>query len=601
MIHYSTSASAYDFEIDGIYYNITDSTSLVAEVTGDFLTDDNGGVIMSSYSGNVIIPKQVTYNNNDYSVTTIGSSAFIGCTNLISVTLPNSITKIDYYAFQNCSNMIEIVIPNTILVINTTAFRNCTGLRYVKISDLAAWCKIEFRSGGSSNPLYYGASLLLNGTETTDMIIPYDVTEISKFAFCGYSKLKSVTIPNTVVQIGASAFYECSGLTSVTIPNSVTSIGSYAFWGCSALTSVTIPKSATTLGQSIFSGCSGLTSIVVENGNPVYDSRDNCNAVIETASNKFIRGCENSFIPSSITTIEDYAFLGCSGLNSISISNSVTSIGYNILHGTGWYNSQADGALYIDNCYVGYKGSEPSGILRLKDGTRLICDSGFWGFENITEIVIPKSLTKIGSFGKNFPGVTAITSLNPEPPICVDDYTFYGFNSDNCTLKVPPGSKEAYANDTHWSYFANIEEIATVDISTQDNCATFNIPTTENAVSYVVNIYSDESMAQLVTSANYDATGTIMPMSTSLELSIDGLASGTYYYAVIASSSTGEDVGKYIGSFEIATSNINNISIENHITETSRYDINGRQLEQPTQGINIIKMSDGSTRKEWVK
>jgi hypothetical protein len=107
----------------------------------------------------------------------------------------------------------------------------------------------------------------------------------------------------------------------------VTSIGGSAFWECFGLTSITIPNSVTSIGDSAFYGCTGLTSIVVENGNSKYDSRNNCNAIIETASNTLIAGCNNSIIPNSVTSIGDFAFYGCSGLTSITIPNSVTSIG----------------------------------------------------------------------------------------------------------------------------------------------------------------------------------------------------------------------------------------------------------------------------------
>ncbi|MBR2265557.1 MAG: leucine-rich repeat domain-containing protein, partial [Paludibacteraceae bacterium] len=112
-----------------------------------------------------------------------------------------------------------------------------------------------------------------------------------------------------------------------TIGNSVTSIEDYAFYGCSGLTSVTIPNSVTSIGSRAFSVCTGLTSIVVEKGNSVYDSRNNCNAIIETATNTLIEGCQNTIIPNTVTSIGRSAFYGCSGLTSVIIPNSVTSIG----------------------------------------------------------------------------------------------------------------------------------------------------------------------------------------------------------------------------------------------------------------------------------
>jgi len=160
----------------------------------------------------------------------------------------------------------------------------------------------------------------------TSVTIPNSVTYIGISAFSGCSGLTSVTIGNSVTSIGDGAFRDCSGLTSVAIPNSVTSIGYEAFFGCTNLTSISIPNSLTSIDWRVFSGC-GLNSISVASGNTAYDSRNDCNAIIETASNTLIVGCQNSVIPNSVTSIGDWAFSYCSGLTSVTIPNSVTSIG----------------------------------------------------------------------------------------------------------------------------------------------------------------------------------------------------------------------------------------------------------------------------------
>ena len=275
----------YNVVINGIYY-LLNSTTEKAEVRGDLYGPN-------FYKGNVVIPETVTYEGTEYSVTSIGNGAFIGCSSLTSITIPNSVKSI-----------------------GETAFADCGSLTSVYISNIAAWCSMEFKNM-DSNPLYYAHQLYVNGVEVKDLVIPNSVTSISNFAFSGCSDLTSVTIPNSVTSIGNEAFYGCSGLTSVTIPNSVTSIGSFAFYRCSGLTSVTIPNSVKSIGSYAFQGCSGLTSITIPNS---------VTSIGISAFNGCI-GLTSFSIPNSVTTIGSWAFYNCWGLTSVTIPNSVTSIG----------------------------------------------------------------------------------------------------------------------------------------------------------------------------------------------------------------------------------------------------------------------------------
>ena len=264
---------AAQVEIDGIRYDLNAEAKQAAVIAKS----------SGKYSGKVIIPESVEHEGATYSVTSIGESAFFDCSNLTSVSIPNSVTSIGSSAFYRCSGLTSVTIPSSVTSIGSGAFSDCFSLTSVHISDIAAWCNIGFVST-YSNPLYYAHHLYMNGEEVKDLVIPNSVESIGAYAFAGCSALTSVTIPNSVTSIGSSAFYGCSGLTSVTIPNSVTSIGSAAFSGCSGLTSVTIPNSVTSIGEAAFRYCSGLTSVTIGN---------------------------------SVTSIEYLAFYGCSKLQDV--------------------------------------------------------------------------------------------------------------------------------------------------------------------------------------------------------------------------------------------------------------------------------------------
>ena len=231
------SASAEDFSVGGIYYNITDSEKLTVAVTyrGSSYSD-----YYNEYTGSVVIPETVTYESKTYSVTSIGSYAFYDC-RLTSVTIPNSVTSIGERAFYDCNRLTS-----------------------VHISDIAAWCYIKF-SSTNSNPLRYAKHLYMNGKEITELVIPDGVTSIGDYAFYYCRSLTSVTIPNSVTSIGEYTFYECSNLTSVIIPDGVTSIGSGAFYYCRSLISVTIPEGVTSIGDNTFYDCRSLTSVTIPN------------------------------------------------------------------------------------------------------------------------------------------------------------------------------------------------------------------------------------------------------------------------------------------------------------------------------------------------
>lgn len=178
-----------------------------------------------------------------------------------------------------------------------------------------------------------GNSVFEGCTNLTSAIVPNSVSEIGCSMFYQCKNLTSVVLPDKISVIGKGMFEECFSLTDVTLPEGLTSIGMGAFKYCESLTNITIPAGVTSIGAYGFSGCSGLSQITVDENNTVYDSRGNCNAIIETAANKLLFGCKNTVIPNGITTIGQDSFSYCSGLTSIIIPNSVTYIDAGAFYG----------------------------------------------------------------------------------------------------------------------------------------------------------------------------------------------------------------------------------------------------------------------------
>lgn len=244
-------ATASDFEVDGLYYNILSEEDRTVEVTHKSNhSDENENYV----SGEMEIPRRVLYNKKTYTVTAIGMYAFCQCTGLTSVTIPNSVTSIGDCAFFRCSGLTSMTIPNSVTSIGETAFGSCTGLTAVTIPNSVT----SIRNWTFSSC-----------TGLTSVTIPKSVTSIGDGAFMGCSGLTSVIIPNSVTSIGYRAFWHCTGLASVTIGKSVTSIGNLAFLGCSSLSSVTIPNSVTSIGRGAFDKCWGLQTIYVQSRVPV--------------------------------------------------------------------------------------------------------------------------------------------------------------------------------------------------------------------------------------------------------------------------------------------------------------------------------------------
>ena len=293
----------------------------------------------------------LTQINIPKGVNDIGVAVFGSCNSLAKIIVADGNTMYD--SRENCNAIIETktntlhtgckntIIPKSVISIGKDAFSGCEDLSQINIPDSVT--SIGYNAFG-------GCSALMQ------INIPDGVTDIGDWAFSSCSSLTRINIPNSVTSIGSYAFQSCSSLMQINIPDGVTSIGWAAFEGCSSLAEITIPESVTNIEHHAFSDCGALKEITVAVGNSVYDSRENCNAIIETNTNTMLIGCKSTIIPNSvncigstafrdcgslteisipegITSIESYAFSGCSALTEINIPNGVISIGYNAFSG----------------------------------------------------------------------------------------------------------------------------------------------------------------------------------------------------------------------------------------------------------------------------
>lgn len=254
-------------------------------------------------------------------------------------------------------------------------------------------------------------------TSLEGITIPEGVVEIGYGAFFRCTSLKSIKIPESVTEIGEYAFSECASLESITIPGSVKVLGYGAFFCCRSLKSIIIPESVTKIGEAAFVGCSSLESIVVAEGNPVYDSREGCNAIIETKTNILCYGCKSTNIPQSVAKIGGHAFCGCTSLEGVTIPMTVTEIG--------------------DFAFCDCRLLES---ITIPESVTKIGNSAFKGCRSLKSITIPESVTEIDSLA--FLGCTSLKCVTFLSRTKLSDEVF-SYSSQR-TINVPSDCVDYY-------------------------------------------------------------------------------------------------------------------------------------------------------------
>ena len=334
------------------------AASVVDEMVDEFLFSTIDGIhYLLGYVGqDSVLNLPTSYKGEKYR---ISASAFSGCSNMVSISIPNSVVSIEDGAFDGCTSLpvengvryadcyaVEVVdktltnytLKDNVRFLGSGLFQGCSFLSSMNIPE---------------SVISIGGSAFLDCTSLTSLVLPEGITSIGGSAFYGCSALASIDIPEGVTSIEGSTFFGCTSLTSLVLPEGITSIGGSAFYGCSALASIDIPEGVTSIEGSTFSGCTSLTSLVLSEG---------------------------------ITSIGGSAFYGCSALTSLNIPSGVTSIG-----GSAFSGCSALTAINI-----------PSGMTSVESQT-------FWDCSSLTSVVLPEGVTSIGSYA--FYGCSALTSI----------------------------------------------------------------------------------------------------------------------------------------------------------------------------------------------
>ena len=421
-------------------------TETVDGLTWTYGTNGNIAWVVgvSPASGDISIPSSL----GGCPVTSIWQYAFKNCSDLTSITIPDSVTSIGYGAFYGCSGLTSIAIPDSVTGIEQFAFFNCSSLTSVTIPDgvtsIEAW-------------LFYGCC------ELTSVTIPNGVTRIGNYAFYGCRELVSVTIPESVTSIGDSAFYGCRGLASVTIPIGMESIGKDAFTNCSGLTEVhisdlaawcrisfvsnlanpcyyarhlflndveitdvVIPDDVTCVGSSSFAGCSGFSSVTIP---------DDVTSIGDYAFSG-CSGLASISIPNGVTNIGNYAFSSCTGLISVTIPTSVTSIGNSTFRNCSGLTTIAvpDSVTNIGN--YAFSGCSRLDSFEVPNGVKSLGDGLFSECLALTSVLIPNSVTNIGNYA--FYGCRFSSIEIPGSVVNIGDHAFYSC-SGLTSITIPDG------------------------------------------------------------------------------------------------------------------------------------------------------------------
>ena len=453
------------------------------------------------------------------SVTSIGNRAFYNCSSLTSVTIGNGVTIIGSDAFNSCDSLTSVTIGNSVTIIGSDAFEDCSSLTNVHITDIAKWCEISF-SNNYSNPLCYAEKLYLNGTLVTELTIPNGVTSIGDYAFYDCASLTNVTISDSVTSIGYEAFRNCSNLKNVTIGNSVTSIGGFAFYTCDKLVEV-INESSLDIDKTTSNGYVGYYALEIHNGESKIVNVDDFLFITSGGVNymlDYVGSETNLTLPRNYKgesyEIYQYAFYGRDDIVSITIPDSVISIGSSAFSGCDSLTSVTipNSVKSID--ISAFSGCDSLTSVTIGNGVKTIGSYAFQNCTSLTSVTIPNSVTSIGNYA--FYSCTSLASITiPNSVTSIGDSAFRYCSS--LTSVTIPNSVTSIGD----SAFEDCSSLTSVTIgngvtsigdSAFASCTSLASVTIPNSVTSIGNyaFYSCDSLTSVtignsVTSIGYEA------------------------------------------------------------------------------------------------
>jgi hypothetical protein len=449
----TVAAHAYDFEVDGIYYDITSQSDKTVAVT--FLEED---VETPTYIGEITVPPTVQKDDITYTVKSIGAYAFYNCSQLTKISIPNVVDSIGRAAFASTA-LTEFYMPASVSSLSINVFYGCNSLERINVSpdnktyaskDGVVYNKdftdlVAFPTGiGGDFTVPDGVINIVersfcSNEKLTSVVLPQSVKTIGEYSFWGCKTLQKIELPDSLITIDSHAFDGCHLLYEINLPESLTALGAYAFGWCYALKSITIPKNITSLNEAVFCYCTSLEEINVPETLTCYGKWAffGCSALTEYtipetvtelgyASLAYCTSLKSVYIPNSVTTFDGMLFWNCTSLTDVRLPSNLSSLSYALL---------AD-CTAIESLEI------PKTVTK-------ICESSLEDCYALKSIDIPEAVTDIDvNAFLNCTSLGKVISRNPVPPTVADANAFEGCNIS--AVYVPIESASAYKSAPVW-------------------------------------------------------------------------------------------------------------------------------------------------------